>query len=110
MFVTSAGITKMPAAWAGVITMLRRPMPTVGNPSPSTPLMPPASRNTAAMNTASANSDIAPLALIVRSIALGGTRAPQATISQADEIDGGADGTRTRDPRRDRQREAAVSG
>src|SRR5688572_12103007 len=31
---------------------------TVGNPSPSTPLMPPASRNTAAMNTARLNSDI----------------------------------------------------
>jgi hypothetical protein len=49
--VTIAGTMTMASAWPGGIVTASRPIDTVGRPSPSTPLMKPASSSAAAMRT-----------------------------------------------------------
>jgi hypothetical protein len=51
MLVTIAGTMTIAIAWPGGIVTASRPIATVGRPSPSVPLMKPASRNVAAMRT-----------------------------------------------------------
>src|SRR2546421_5101691 len=54
MLVAIAGSTISAAACAGGMTMLRSPITTVGRPTPTAPLMKPATRNATAMKTSGA--------------------------------------------------------
>src|SRR5258708_12673170 len=51
MLVMTAGTMTIASARDGCMVTASRPIATVGRPSPSTPLMKPASRNTAAIGT-----------------------------------------------------------
>jgi hypothetical protein len=56
MFVTSEGTIRIAAACAGLITILRRPIETVGRPSPITPFTKPARTKVAKMKARAGTS------------------------------------------------------